>query len=166
MPTADKPVRVGLAACLALAAVPVAAAEPEPEPGFGWMANHGQISAALVYGSTETAEDYSFAISCNNKRKLFHMTVYEDIAGAKAGEPLTIEIGVGAAKVAVEGTTDTDEMSGFVFGVAKKFAIKPVVAVLAGAGPAVIEMSKVTVTLPEKGRAEAVSEFAKACKLD
>jgi len=90
------------------------------------------------------------------------MTVYEDVAGAKVGEPLTIEIGVGAAKVAVEGTTDSDEMSGFVFGVAKKFAVKPVVAVLAGAGPTVIEMSKVTVTMPEKGRAEAVSEFAKA----
>jgi hypothetical protein len=144
----------------------MAAAEPEPEPGCGWMANHGQISAALVYGSTETPEDYSFAITCNNKWKQSRMTVYEDIAGAKVGEPLTIEIGVGTAKVAVEGTTDTDEMSGFVFGEARKFAVKPVVAVLEGAGPTVVKMSKVTVTLPEKGRAEAVSEFAKACKLD
>jgi hypothetical protein len=57
-------------------------------------------------------------------------------------------------------------MSGFVFGVAKKFAVKPVVAVLAGSGPAIVKMSKVTVNLPDKGHAEAVSEFAKACKLD
>jgi hypothetical protein len=166
MPPADRPVRLGLAACLALAAVPVAAADPEPEPGYGWMANYGQITAALVYGSTETAEDYSFAITCNNKWKQSRMTVYEDIAGAKVGEKLTIEISVGSEKVAVEGTTDTDEMSGFVFGVAKKFAVKPVVAALQGPGPTIIKMGKVTVTLPEKGRAEAVSEFAKACKLD
>ena len=126
----------------------------------------GKITAALVYGSTETAEDYSFALSCDNKWKRSHMTVYEDIAGAKVGEPLTIEIGVGAAKVAIEGMTDTDEMSGFIFGVAKKFAVKPVVAVLQGSGPTIIEMGKVTVTLPETGRAQAVSEFAKACKLD
>lgn len=164
MPAADRPLRLALTACLALAAAPVAAAEPEP--GYGWMANSGQITAALVYGSTETAEDYSFALSCDNKWKRSHMTVYEDIAGAKVGEPLTIEIGVGAAKVAIEGMTDTDEMSGFIFGVAKKFAVKPVVAVLQGSGPTIIEMGKVTVTLPETGRAQAVSEFAKACKLD
>ena len=57
-------------------------------------------------------------------------------------------------------------MSGFVFGVAKKIAVNPVIAVLEGSGPAIIEMGKVTVTLPETGRAEAVSEFAKVCKLD
>ena len=67
MPAADNNLRFALAACLALAAVPVAAAEPEPEPGYGWMANYGKITAALVYDSTETAEDYSFALSCNNK---------------------------------------------------------------------------------------------------
>ena len=57
-------------------------------------------------------------------------------------------------------------MSGFVFGVAKKIAVKPVIAMLGTSGPAMVEMDKVTVNLPETGRAEAVSEFAKACKLD
>ena len=166
MPTAGRPVGIGLTVCLALAAGPAAAAEPEPEPGYGWMANSGQITAALVYSSTETAEDYAFALSCNNKRKLSHLTVYEDIAGAKVGEPLTIEIGVGSAKVEIKGKTATDEMSGYIFGEAKKFAVRPVIAALQGPGPAVIKMSKVTMTLPEKGRAEAVSQFAKACKLD
>ena len=99
------------------------------------MANYGQITAALVYGSTETAEDYSFALSCNNNGSSPDLTVYEDIAGAEVGEALTIEISVGSAKVAIEGNTETDEMSGFVFGVAKKFAVKPVVAVLEGLGP-------------------------------
>jgi hypothetical protein len=57
-------------------------------------------------------------------------------------------------------------MSGYVFGVAKKIAVKPVVAVLNGSGPARIKMGKVTVSLPDTGRGAAVSEFAKACKLD
>jgi len=130
------------------------------------MAHHGATNAVLVYGSTETGEDYSFAMSCNNKRKQSELTLYEDIEGAKVGEKVTIEIGVGSAKIAVEGITETDEMSGYVFGVAKKFAVKPVVAVLAGSGPAVVKLGKVTVTLPEKSWAKAVSEFAKACKLD
>ena len=84
----------------------------------------------------------------------------------KVGEPLTIALSAGSVEVALKGETATDEMSGFVFGVAKKIAVKPVIAVLENAGPAIAKMGNVTVTLPEPGRAEAVSEFAKVCKLD
>lgn len=94
------------------------------------------------------------------------MTVYEDIAGAKVGQKLTIEIGVGSAKVAIEAKTSTDEMSGYVFGLAEKFAVKPVITVLQESGPGVVKMNKTSVNLPEKGRAEAVTQFANACKLE
>jgi hypothetical protein len=160
---------IGLAAAvMAIAAVPLLtfAAEPEPETGYAWMVNQGASDAAIVYGSTETPEDYSFAMSCNNKRKRSHLTVYEDIAGAKVGQKLTIEIGVGSAKVAIEGKTSTDEMSGYVFGIAEKFAVKPVITVLQESGPGVVKMNKTSVNLPEKGRAEAVTQFANACKLE
>ena len=90
------------------------------------------------------------------------MTVYQDIAGAKVDQPVTIEIGVDSSKVALKGETATDEMSGDVFGVAKKFAVKPVVAVLGGA---LVKMEKTELTLPEQGRAEELSKFAKVCKL-
>ena len=93
------------------------------------------------------------------------MTVYQDIAGAKVGQPVTIEIGVDSSKVALKGETATDEMSGYVFGVAKKFAVKPVVAVLSGP-PALAKMEKNELTLPDQGRAEELSKFAKVCKLD
>lgn len=69
-----------------------------------------------------------------------------------------------SSKVALKGETATDEMSGYVFGVAKKFAMKPVVAVLGGPGPALVKMEKTKLTLPE--RAEELSKFAKVCKLD
>jgi hypothetical protein len=165
MPAADRPIRLALAACLAFAA-PVAVAAAEPEPGFAWMVNQYEGNASLVYGSTETGEDYSFFVSCNNQEKEAEITVYQDIEGAKVGEPLTIELSAGSAEVALMGETATDEMSGFVFGVAKKIAVKPVIAVLSKPGPAIVKMGKVTVNLPETGRAAAVSEFAKACKLD
>ncbi len=136
MPVADRPIRFALAACLALAA-PVAAAAPES--GFAWMVNHGEGNVTLVYGSTETGEDYSFYLFCNNKTKEAEVSVYEDIPGAKVGQKLDIEISVGSAKVTLKGKTSTDEMSGYVFGVAKKIAVKPVVAVFNGSGPALIK---------------------------
>lgn len=155
-----------LLACLALA-VPVAeVAATEPEPGFAWMVSQYEGNVSLIYGSTETAEDFFFFLSCNNNKKEAETTVYQDIAGAKVGQPITIEIGVGSAKVALKGETATDEMSGYVFGVAKRFAVKPVVAVLGGSGPALVKMEKNELTLPEQGRTEELGKFAKAGKLD
>jgi hypothetical protein len=165
MPAADRPIRLALAACLALAA-PGAPHAAEAEPGFAWTAIPYDGNVSLVYGSTESGEDYSFLLSCHNQDKEAEMTVYRDIAGAEVGEKLTIALSAGSARVVVEGETATDEMSGFVFGVARKIAVKPVIAVLATPGPAMVEMGKVTVDLPETGRAEAASEFAKVCKLD
>ena len=159
-------IRLALAAGLALAAPLSGAAATEPEPGFAWMVSEYEGNASLIYGSTETGEDFFFFLSCNNKKKEAEITVYQDIEGAKVGQPVTIEIGVGSAKVALKGETATDEMSGFVFGVVKKFAVKPVVAVLGGAGPTLVKMGKNELTLPDKGRADELAKFAKACKLD
>jgi hypothetical protein len=107
MPAADRPIRLALAACLAFAA-PVAVAAAGPEPGFAWMVNQYEGNASLVYGSTETGEDYSFFVSCNNQEKEAEITVYQDIEGAKVGESLTIELSAGSAEVALMGETATD----------------------------------------------------------
>jgi len=76
--------------------------------------------------------------------------------------PLT----AGAAKLVLKGETETDQMSGFIFGVAKAIAVKPALAVLKTPGPAIVKMGKVTANLPDPGRAAAVAQFAKVCKLD
>jgi hypothetical protein len=57
-------------------------------------------------------------------------------------------------------------MSGCIFGVATAIAVKPVLAVLKTSGPTAVKMGKVTANLPGQGRAAAVAEFAKVCKLD
>jgi len=46
-------------------AAPLAAAAAEPEPGFAWMANAFEGNVSLVYGSTETGEDFVFALLCD-----------------------------------------------------------------------------------------------------
>ncbi len=39
--------------------VPLAdAAATEPEPGFAWMVSQYEGNVSLIYGSTETAEDF------------------------------------------------------------------------------------------------------------
>jgi hypothetical protein len=46
------------------------------------------------------------------------------------------------------------------------WAIADVVEVLEAKGPVTAKTGKLVTTLPEKGRAEAVAKFAKACALD
>jgi hypothetical protein len=102
MPAAGRLAGLALAACLALTMPLTDAAATEPEPGFAWMVSQYEGNVSLIYGSTETAEDFFFFLSCNNKKKQAEMTVYQDIAGAKVGRPVTIEIGVDSSKVALK----------------------------------------------------------------
>ena len=67
------------------------------------MVSQYEGNVSLIYGSTETAEDFFFFLSCNNKKKQAEMTVYQDIAGAKVGQPVTIEIGVDSIQGRAQG---------------------------------------------------------------
>jgi len=159
--------RVGFLLGLCLLAAPLLpAAATETEPDFAWSAGAFDGNASLVYGSTETAEDLTFVLFCDNGKKNAELTVYEEVKGAELSQKLSIEIGAGSAKVALKGKTATDEMNGFIYGMAKGFAVKPLLTVLKGSGPATVKMGKAATTLPEKGRAEALGKFAKACRLD
>jgi hypothetical protein len=120
----------------------------------------------LTYGSPETGEDYVFNLICGNKDKSTEATLYVDIAGTEVGQPVVIELAAGGAKVSLKGKIATDEMSGFHFAEAKGFKVKPVVAVLQQKGPVSAKTGELVTTLPEKGRAAGVAEFAQACKLD
>jgi hypothetical protein len=163
MPAAASRAAVWLAAGLVAAALSAAA---ETDRGYAWMSGFGDGSALLTYGSTETGEDYVFNLICRNKDKSTETTLYVDIAGTKVGQPMTIELAAGAAKVSLKGKIATDEMSGFHFAEAKNFKIKPVIALLREKGRVTAKTGKLVSTLPEKGRAAATAEFAQACKLD
>ena len=165
-PTAASRIGLALVACAALAAPHLAAAATEPEPGYAWRVAkpHGKVS--LIYGSTEDIDHDSFFLFCDNGKKTDELSIYEEIRGAEAGQPLTIEISAGSAKIGLKGETAEDDMSGWIIPQAKAFAVKPVLAVLKGAGPLTVTAGEAKLTLPEQGRAAAVSQFASICTLD
>jgi hypothetical protein len=166
MPAADRLPNLLLAATLALA-IPLAAVAAESETGYVWTGGETEKGfATLVYGSPETAEDLLFWIHCDMKKQTTEMTVYVDNPGTKVGDAVTIELSAGAAKLPVKGKIATDEMSGFLFAEARNFKVKPVIELLKPKGPASVKTGNVVTALPDEGRAAAVSEFAKACKLD
>jgi hypothetical protein len=57
-------------------------------------------------------------------------------------------------------------MSGFHYVVAKSFKVKSVLELFRAKGPVTAKAGKLTSTLPDKGRAEALAKFAKGCTLD
>lgn len=148
------------------AAAVLAAAGVHAESDYAWMSENFEDNVSLIYGSPESGEDILFFIYCNNRDRHSELTVYEEIEGAEAGQPLMIEIGAGAAKVSIEGRTATDEMNGYIYGMAEKFPVRPLLGVLKGDGPVTVKMGAATATLPEAGRADAVSAFDGDCKLD
>ena len=141
-------------------------AAAETEDVYAWIGGSGEGNVGVGYGSPETAEDQLFWLNCRNKEKASNMTVYVDIEGAKVGQPITIEFSAAAATASVKGKTATDEMSGFIFAEAIQFPVKPIIKVLKAKGPVTIKTGKTVTTLPEKGRAAELAEFAKACTLD
>jgi len=133
---------------------------------YAWMSENFEGNVSLVYGSPETGEDMLFFVYCDNQKRRSELAVYEEIEGASEGEPLTIEIEGGAGKISLQGKTATDEMNGFIYGMAENFPVKPLIGALTTQGDASVKMSNVTAALPEAGRAEAVSAFDRDCKLD
>ncbi len=160
---------LGAAFCLIAAAFPAPdadAKEPGAIDGYAWMGGVREGTASLVYGSTESAEDVEFWLTCAPKTKKTELTVYVDIAGTKVGQPMPIEIALGSAKTVVNGKIATDEMTGFHFAEAKDLKVKPVIEAFKGKGPVTIKTGTLTTLLPEKGRPAALAEFAKGCTLD
>jgi hypothetical protein len=52
-------------------------------------------------------------------------------------------------------------MSGFHFGQVEGFKVKPVIALLAEAGPVMVKTGEVATTLPDKKRVSEFAQFAK-----
>ena len=158
---------VGLALVAGLLAGASLCAAAEEIPGYEWMGGKTEEGfASFVYGSPETVEDLLFWVICDMKHKSTEMTVYEDNPGTKVGQAMTIELGAGSAKLPVKGKIETDGMSGFFFAKAMNFKVKPVIELFKAEGKVTATTGKVVTTLPEKGRAEALAQFAKACTLD
>jgi hypothetical protein len=160
----------GLALALGLILAASQPASPAAEPGTikGYVWTGGKTEpgyASLVYGSPESPEDVLFVLFCDIEKKATELTLYVNIDESRVGQNVPLEFSAGAAKAALEGRFWSDEMIG-PFAQATNFRIAPLIEVFKAGGPVTAKTGEVVTTLPEAGRAAAVTEFAQACKLD
>ncbi len=131
-----------------------------------WISKSSGSLVTLAYGPVDPTKAPLFLLSCFNGMDIAVLDVHQEIAGAKQGDKLAIDLTAGAVTAAVDGETAHDEASGVTFGEASDIKVKPVLAVLREKGPVTIKMGETSATLTEQGRAEAVETFAQDCKLE
>jgi hypothetical protein len=105
-------------------------------------------------------------LSCFNNMSIIVLDVHKEIAGAKPGTPLTIELASAKSKAPIEGEVGLNDATGKTFGEASDLELKPVLAVLRDPGPLTVTMGDTTATLAEQGRDEAVTAFSKNCEVE
>jgi hypothetical protein len=134
------------------------------EESLVWLSKSNGSLVTLAYGPVDPTKAPLFLLSCFNGIDVAVLDIHQDIAGAKPGEKLAIELSAGSATASLDG--ETADASAEVFGEASDIKVKPVLAVLREKGPMTVNIGGVNVTLSEQGRAEAVEQFAGACQLD
>ncbi|MGH6831733.1 MAG: hypothetical protein ACRECM_01720 [Methyloceanibacter sp.] len=153
------------AVCLLLGALPPGSfARAEEQLVWTEKASAGFVS--LAYGALDPAKAPLFLLSCFNAMSIAVLDVRTEMAEAKPGAALTIELSAGDAKSPVEGEAARDDSSGVTFGEASDIAVKPVLDVLRQSGPLTVTIGEASAALSDQGRAEAVEKFSGDCKLD
>ena len=155
-----------MAVALLAAAVPVTGLAAD-RPGYEWVEEEGTGAAFIYYGSRDADpfDEAPFLLSCNNESK--HVTfIFRQAEGAKVGKPPTVELSAGTAKASLTGVMSTPDENGHTSFQTIVDGVKPVVAVVQAPGALTVKMGETTMTLPEKGRAEAADKFVKGCKVE
>jgi hypothetical protein len=157
--------RLLLAVCLLVGALPPGGfARAEEQLVWTEKASAGFVS--LAYGALDPAKAPLFLLSCFNAMSIAVLDVRTDMAEAKPGAALTIELSAGDAKSPVEGEAARDDATGVTFGEASDIAVKPVLDVLRQSGPLTVTIGETSAALSDQGRAEAVETFSKDCEVD
>lgn len=150
-----------LAWALPVWAAPAAAQDTPPK----WEARADDAFASLSFQVPES-DDVRFYVQCDHNKRVTSLTVFAEIKSAKKGQPVTIDIVNGAEKIAIKGRTATDELNGYIYAEAERFAIAPLLALLERGGEVTARAKTATMKLPDAGRAAAVREFRPRCKIN
>jgi hypothetical protein len=94
------------------------------------------------------------------------LEIFAVIEGTRPGQPLTIELSAGSAKLPLKGEVSVDDATSSMFAEANEVKVRPVLEVLRAPGPLTINLGLTNKTLSDQGRADAVEKFDQACKLD
>lgn len=131
-----------------------------------WISNSNGSLVTLAYGPVDSSKAPLFLLSCFNGMDVAVLDIHQEVADAKPGEKLTIELSAGSVTAPVDGETSHDDATGLTFAEASDIKVKPVLAVLREKGPVTVKMGATSATLAEQGRGEVVEKFAADCKLD
>ena len=134
------------------------------EDSLVWISKSNGSLVTLAYGPVDPTKAPLFLLSCFNGMDVAVLDVHQDIAGAKPGEKLAIELSAGAATASLDG--ETADASGVIFGEASDIKVKPVLAVLREKGPVTVKMGEATRHARRARPRRGGREIRRDCKLD
>jgi hypothetical protein len=152
-----------LLAGLALASTPAQSAVAGATNVWIDRANGDLIS--LAYGPADPTKNPLFMLSCFNEMQVAVLDVHKEVDGGRPGQPLTIEVASAQKQAPLKGEVAKNDATGTTFGEASDIDIAVLLDVLKEPGPLTLKMGAASETLPDEGRAAAVSRFTEGCKL-
>jgi hypothetical protein len=130
-----------------------------------WQAKASGSFVTLRYGPIDPREKPLFLLSCLNGVSIAVLSIYMDFPETQMGEAITVKLSAGAQSTTVAGETAREDGTGGIYGEAGDIAVKPILEVLREAGPVSMTSGAIGNEMSDKGRAAAVEQFAKDCKL-
>jgi hypothetical protein len=152
-----------------LAAALLAGLQPGPARAQGtnvWQAKTSGSFVTLRYGPLNEREKPLFLLSCLNGVSIAVLSVYMDFPETQSGDPITVKLTAGGQSTSVAGESAEEDGTGVIYFEAGDIAVKPIVKVLKEKGPVSMTSDAIGNDLAEAGRAEAIAEFSKDCKLN
>jgi hypothetical protein len=129
--TVSRPAHFYVAVLAAIVPVTGLAAD---RPGYEWLEKESDSFVAVSYGSKDAfPNEAPFFLLCNNEKNRVTFTFHQE-AGAKVGEPPSVELSAGTAKTSLTGIMSPPDETGHTFFETIVDGVKPVVAVLQASG--------------------------------
>ncbi len=131
-----------------------------------WQAKASGSFVTLRYGPLDEREKPLFLLSCLNGVNIAVLSVYMDFPQREPGDAITIQLSAGGQSTSVAGESAQEDGTGVIYFEAGDIAVKPILKILSEKGQVSMTTGAIGNDLSEDGRAAAVGEFSKDCKLN
>jgi hypothetical protein len=130
-----------------------------------WTERTNGDLTTLAYGSLDPDEIPLLLLSCFNEMEIAVLDVHQAVEGS-AGDTITIEISSAKGQAPIEGEIAKNRETGTTFAEASDIKVKPILEVLRDEGQLTLSLGDASATLSDSGRAAAVAQFTKDCRLN
>jgi len=131
-----------------------------------WQAKASGSFVTLRYGPLDEREKPLFLLSCLNGVNIAVLSVYTDFPQREPGDAITVKLSAGGQSTSVAGESAQEDGTGIIYFEAGDIAVKPILKILSEKGQVSMTSGAIGNDLSEDGRAAAVAEFSKDCKLN